>query len=222
METEAFIRSLASSAQPVRRLQPPAWRAVVWFTISLAYAGLIAFFMGLRPDFHAEMAEPRFLIEIGACLLSSMMAAAAAFCAGCPGRPLWERFAPLPFVAIWLASLGEGCWQDWIRSGAGGFHIESDLICLPIIFAIGLVPGVLIFAMIRRGAPIAPYSTTGLAALAAAALAAAALRLTHIPDTSAMVLVWQFGSVAVLSALAAIFGRQLLRWPKRGDITKLA
>ncbi|MGC1863177.1 MAG: NrsF family protein [Methylocystis sp.] len=44
--------------------------------------------------------------------------------------------------------------------------------------------------MIRRGAPIAPMTTTGLATLAATSIAAAALLLFHEQDASVMVLVW--------------------------------
>jgi hypothetical protein len=66
--------------------------------------------------------------------------------------------------------------------------------------------------------PIAPMSAMGLAALAASALAAAALRLVHTVDSSLMVLVWQFGSVVVLTLLEAPFGRLFLRWPTRQEV----
>jgi len=212
MKTEDLIQTLARDAA-VQRLPHPGWRALIWLAISTAYvAGFVAV-MGLRPDIGAKLAEPRFLVEVGAAYMTSMMAAAAAFCAGCPGRPIWERYAPVPFLIIWLASLGEGCWRDWMRAGPDGLTLQPDLICFPMIVAISIVPTLLIFIMIRRAAPIAPIATTGLATLAAAALAAAALRLFHDQDVSIMVLVWQFGSVAVLAGLGALFGRSLLRWP---------
>jgi hypothetical protein len=186
---------------------------MVWLAISTAYvAGFVAV-MGLRPDIAAKLAEPRFLVEVSAAYMTSMMAAAAAFCAGCPGRPVWERFAPLPFLVIWLGSLGEGCWRDWVRSGSDGLTLQPDLFCFPMILAVSIVPTLLIFYMVRRAAPIAPITTTALATLAAAALAAAGLRLFHPQDASVMVLVWQFGSVAVLTGLGALFGQDLLRWP---------
>ena len=82
----------------------------------------------------------------------------------------------------------------------------------PVVKGIGIVPGTLILAMIRRGAPIAPITTVALAMLAAGALGAATVRLFHKQDASVMVLVWQFGSVAVLAALGGLLGRQLLSW----------
>ncbi len=217
MQSEELIRTLAANCPPVQRLPHPGGRALAWFAISLGYVAALVWVMGLRPDIHARLADAPFVVELGAALLTSMMAAAAAFCAGCPGRPIWERFAPVPFLVLWLGSLGEGCRRDWLAYGAAGLAIRPDLVCLPVIMAISLFPGALIFMMVRRGAPIAPISTTGLAALAAAALGAVALRLFHPEDASIMVLIWQFGSVALLAILEAPFGRFLLRWPTRQE-----
>lgn len=213
MQTEDLIRALAADATPVKRLVRPGRRTITWLTISVVYIAAVVLFMGLRPDLSTKLAEPRFLVEVGAAFLTSIMAAAAAFCAGCPGRPLWERLAPLPFLAIWLGSLGEGCWRDWVGSGPDGLTLQLDFLCFPTIVAVSIAPAVLIFSMLRQGAPIAPVATTALGTLAAAALAAAGLRLFHPQDASVMVLVWQFGSVAALAGVGALFGRRLLRWP---------
>jgi hypothetical protein len=180
--------------------------------MSAAYVAAFVWAIGVRPDISDKLADPRFLIEVGAALLTSMMAAAAAFCAGCPGRPLWERFAPLPFLAVWLASLGEGCWRQWIQAGPDGLTLQIDLLCFQNILAVSILPAVVIFVMIRQGAPIAPMSTTGLATLAATALGAAALRIFHTQDVSLMLLIWQFGSVALLAGVGFFVGRRFLRW----------
>lgn len=211
MRTEDLVQSLSDNAKPVRRLAHPAWRTALWLSVSLAYFALVLAIVGLRDDLALKLEDPRFIIEVSAALLTSMMAAAAAFCAGCPGRPLWERFAPFPFLAIWLASLGEGCWRQWVQTGPDG-QLQFDFLCVQIIFALSLLPALLILAMIKRGAPIAPMSTTGLAALAATALGAAVLRLFHAQDVSLMLLVWQFGSVLLLAAIGFLLGRVFLRW----------
>ena len=215
MDTEALLRSLTGDLRPVRRLAPPVRRAMGWFAASLAFALYVAHVVGLRHDLPVLFTDGRFIIEFAAMLLTGLMAAAAAFCAGCPGRPLWERFAPLPFAGLWIASVVFGCWQDLMRSGAAGLAVTPDPICLPTILALSTIPGAVILVMIRRGAPLAPLSTTALAALAALALGAAAMRLTHDGDANVMVLVWQVGSVAVLICAAMLFGRRLLHWPER-------
>lgn len=211
MRTENRVQSLSDNATPVRRLAHPAWRTVLWLSVSLVYFSLVLAIVGLREDLASKLDDPRFIIEVSAALLTSVMAAAAAFCAGCPGRPLWERFAPFPFLAVWLASLGEGCWRQWIQTGPDG-QLQFDFLCVQVIFALSLLPALLILAMIKRGAPIAPMSTTGLATLAATALGAAVLRLFHAQDVSLMLLVWQFGSVLLLAAIGFLLGRVFLRW----------
>lgn len=218
METDQLIRQLSDECTPVRPLSHPARRTAAWFMVSAIYVLAVARFMGLRPDITARLAEWRFVGEVAAAFLTSLMAAAAALCAGCPGRPIWERFAPLPFLALWLGLLGEGCWRDWISIGAEGLAVRQDLMCPPIILAISAGPAVAIFLMVRRGAPLAPLAAMGLAALAAAALAAAALRIVHIEDSSVMVLVWQFGSVALLTGIEALFGDVYIRWTRRDEL----
>lgn len=212
MQTEELIRALAANAAPVHRLAHPAVRAMTWMLLSVVYVAAFVWVAGVRPDLSVKLADPRFQIEVGAALLTSMMAAAAAFCAGCPGRPLWERFAPLPFLAVWLASLGEGCWRQWVQKGPEGLVLQVDLTCFQNITMVSIFPAIVILIMIRQGAPLAPMSTTGLATLAAAALGAAALRLFHTQDMSLMLLVWQLGTVALLAGLGFLLGRFFLRW----------
>ena len=212
MRTEELVKTLAANVAPVTPLPSPHIRMLIWLSISVAYAALVVMLVGLRPDISAKLTDPRFLVEVSAAFMVSMLAAAAAFCAECPGRPLWERFVPVPAIALWLASLGGGCWQAWIQNGPAGLTIVPDLLCFPSIVLVGIVPGILILAMIRRGAPIAPITTMALAMLAVGAFGAATLRLFHTQDASIMVLVWQFGSVAMLAALGGLFGRHFLGW----------
>lgn len=214
IDTEALVGALADCAAPVNRLSSPHARMAKWFMLSLMFAATVVVVMGLRPDIASKLGDTRFLIEVGAAVMTSMLAAGAAFCAGCPGRPIWERFAPLPAVAVWLGSLAYGCWESFIARGTGALALTIDLMCLPYILMVASVPMLLILAMIRRGAPIAPKSATMLAILASTSLGAAALRLFHTEDDCLMVLVWQFGSVALLASAGALLGRSFLRWPQ--------
>ena len=84
--------------------------------------------------------------------------------------------------------------------------------CLPVIMMTGAIPAIAMALMIRRGAPLMPRTTVALGALAAAALANVALRLFHSQDASLMVLVWQFGTVAMVTVLGGGIGNSLLHW----------
>ncbi|MBY0226927.1 MAG: DUF1109 domain-containing protein [Hyphomicrobium sp.] len=212
MRTEDLIDALADKVEPVEPLRHPAARAMGWMIVSFVYLAGLVWLIGPRADIADKLAEPRFVIEIAAALLTSLMAAIAAFCAGCPGRPLWERFAPFPFLAVWLATLGEGCWRQWVQSGPDGLTFNIDLDCFQAIFLASILSALVILVMIRQGAPLAPMSTTGLATLAATAIGAAGLRLFHALDVSVMILVWQFGSVLLLATIGFLAGNRYLKW----------
>lgn len=208
-----LIRRLAQDATPVSRPPPPMVSAMIWFVLAVASALGVVLVMGLRPDFSERLGDPLYLVEVATPLMTSVLAAAAAFCASCPGRPVWERFAPIPPLALWLAALIRHAYLAYSASGQQALLLEIDAGCLPKIALIGMLPAILIVLMLRRGAPIAPITTTVLSALAAASLAASALRLVHVQDASIMILVWHVGSVALIAASASMFGRRLFRWP---------
>ena len=128
MQAEELIKVLAADAKPVRRLSSPMVRLLIWLGISVAYAALVVWLMGVRSDIFLKLADTRFALELAATFMTSVLAAAAAFCTGCPGRPIWERFAPLPAVGIWFWSLGEGCWQTFAASGAEGLSFRLDFV----------------------------------------------------------------------------------------------
>lgn len=217
MQKEDLIRTLAEDCAPVRPLPHPAWRALLWFSVSLCYLAVVVARMHLRPDFAAKLTDSQYALEVAAAFLTSVAAAAGAFCAGSPGRPFWERLAPVPFLLIWIGALGFGGWRDVQAFGLSGLVSHSDIDCLPAIFAMSIPPALLILSMVRRGAPIAPFLTIGLAALAATALAAAGLRLSFKQDAAVSICIWQFGSVVLLTGIASLFGRLLLRWTMRDE-----
>ena len=119
---------------------------------------------------------------------------------------------PLPPLALWLASVGYGCLQDWAQHGPNGLTIRPDWDCLPSATIIGVVPAIAMVVMLRRGAPLLPRLTLTLGGLAVAAIANFGLQFFHFRDATIMVLVWHLGSVAVLSMLAGALGPRILGW----------
>ncbi len=211
-DTESLIRSLARDAPPVRRLPPPHRRVARWLAVALPVIALFGMIMGARPDLGERLAEPEFLLPLVAALATAVCAAHAAFSSCVPGSPPWTLWLPAPPLAVWIGSLGQQCWDHWLRYGPEGVIFRPDPVCLPIIAMVGAIPAAAMVVMARRGAPLAPRLTAFLGALAAAALAYVGLRLVHPQDAAFMVLVWQFGSVAALAVAAGAFGRRLVAW----------
>lgn len=211
MDTEHLILALAEDLRPVRPLAPVSRRLAVWLAIGLAAVVAVVWTMGPRVDLAAKAAEATFVVQQLASLATAVAAAFAAFAAGVPGAPKWKRWLPAAPLGVWMASLGHQCWQEWVRFGAGGMEFRPDFICIPGIALVGLAPALAMVAMLRRGAPFHPRLTVMLGTLAAAALANFGLRLFHPSDAALMVLVWQFGTVVLFTALAGLQGRRLLR-----------
>lgn len=215
MDTQDLIRHLAARAARVRPLPRPWVRAALWLAVSVPYAALIVLMMSPRDDLSVQLANPKFLVEQAAALATAVLAAVAAFAMTVPGHSRAVWLLPLAPLAIWLGSLGRGCLQEWLRKGVEALTLSPDWACFPKIALIGSVPAIAIVAMLRRGAPLRPSATIALAGLAAAALGNVGLRLFHPQDASLMVLVWQVGSVAVLSAVSGAAGSLVLRWPSK-------
>lgn len=215
MQTDKLIQSLAATAHPVRPLANPWARAAVWTAIALPYMALVILVVSPRADLLMKLTEARYLIEQIAAFATGIAAAMAAFASTIPGYSRRVLLLPLLPLAVWLGSLGEGCVETLIRLGPGGFSLQPDWFCLPAIVLVGAIPAVTMVIMLRRGAPLFPYLSAGFGALAAAGLGNFGLRLFHPQDASLMVLVWQFGSVFLLTAVGCCAGRVVLNWRSR-------
>jgi hypothetical protein len=211
-DTDQLIASLAEDARPVRPLPRPGIRTGTWFALAIPYVALMVYVMSPRGDLVAKMSDSHFVVEQLAALTTGITAALAAFATVVPGYSRRIIIAPMVPLAVWLGTLGEGCVADWLRWGPDGLSLQPDWLCLPAIALVGAVPAIVMVAMLRRGAPLAPHTTIALGALAAAGLGNFGLRLFHPQDASVMVLVWQFGTVFVLSVCAGCTGRFILDW----------
>ena len=212
MDTNRLIQHLAEQSGPVRPLAAPWKRTAIWVALAIPYMALVVIVMSPRSDLIAKASDVRFVIELLAALATGIAAAAAAFASTIPGFSRKLLILPAVPGAVWLGSLGQGCVQDWIKYGPVGLSIRPDWFCFPAIVLVGAVPAIAMAFMLRRGAPLTPHTSTALGGLAAAGLGNFGLRLFHTQDASLMVLVWQVGTVVILSVLAGWAGRQLLNW----------
>ena len=219
MHTDEFIRLLAEDCRPVRPLRRPWIRTAEWFLVALLYAVLVGVVVSPRPDLAAKTSDWHFVVEQVLALATGIAAAAAALTMIIPGRS--RNLPALPFLAlsIWFASLGQAYVQDdlggWVRLDPGGLSLHPDWYCVPAIVLVGSVPAIAMTMMLHRGVPLTPHLTAVLGGLAAAALGNFGMRFFCTQDGSLMVLVWQFGTVCVLSILAGCAGHRVLKGTAR-------
>lgn len=212
METDWVAQRIAHGSGGTSRLRTPSIRTAIWLGLAVPYVALVVAVMTLRADIEARLFDPNYLVQQMAALFSGIAAAFAAFASTVPGFDRRALLLPaLPFGA-WIGSLGFGCLRDWLVYGPNGLAIQPDWICFPSVVLVGAVPAIAIAFMLRRGAPLTPHLTTALGGLASVGLGDFGLRLFHTQDASAMLLVWQMGTVFLLTALAGWFGAFLLDW----------
>ncbi len=212
MDTESLIDALSEQAAPVRRLPPPWVRTALWLTPGLVIVAIVVAAVKGVFDPRMVLADPRMVVEEAAALATAIAAALCAFQSTVPGASRRWFWVPVATLAVWLAAVGKGCVDDYIRLGMDGLAVRFDGGCIMPMILIGIVPTVAIVLMLRRGAPLMPRVTLAFAGLAVAALANFGLALFHVGDVSIMVLTWHFGLVVVVSALAGWLGPMVLGW----------
>ena len=211
MRTDDLIERLAAGLAPVRPLPPPWQRTLHWLSAAGVGLACVAFLTTLRPDLAERLHESRFLIELSAIALTAILAATAAFASTVPGSSARLSILPVPVALIWIATLGEGCRRAWIEDGGFGPHFAMDWACVPIMLLAIAPPALVMLAMLRRGAFVAPARSALLGALAMTALGSFGLKLLHEHDTSLLVLTWLLASLATTAALVQVLARTVRR-----------
>lgn len=209
-ETDRLIETLSSGLQPVRRLRPPASRALLWLLV----VGFVALVLIARFANFAVVAErfaqPRVAVECLATALTGVTAIFSAFLLSVPGRSQRWAWLPLPPFLLWLAASGLGCLKNGLSlHGPGGFFGES-FGCLAFIAGASVPLAGGLFWMLRHARPIAPFSVAALGTLGVAATAAFILQFFHPFDVTVIDLALHLAAVAIVMGVGVILRRPLL------------
>jgi len=205
--TEELIHNLSSDLSPVRPLRSPLIRSALWVGILLPYTGLAIVVTALLIKRPIATLDRAFAIEQIFALATGIAAAMAAFASVIPGRSRSYLLWPVFPLAGWLGTLGESCLAAPPPAVTG-----HNLSCFPFIIFLGTAPAIILWKMLRRGAPLTPHMTAGLGALAAAGVGNFCVRMVHQEDVTLMLLVWHVGGVFLLAFLSSMAGRYLLKW----------
>lgn len=207
--TPDLIELLARQASPVRRLRPPVQRAGVWVLVAAAILLLFTALHGVRPDLLERLRQPDFALGIAGALLSGVLAAVAAFQLSLPDRSALWLWLPAPAVALWAATIGYGCLANWVVLPPDAVSFASSMRCLATLVLTSLPLSLVLLVMLRHAAPIRPTEVAICGSLAVSGVAAAALSVFHEIDATAMVLLWNAGTAALIVLTGAAFGRRL-------------
>ena len=207
--TQDLIGSLAANLSPVRRLSPPLLRAAGWLGLAAIVLVLLSIVQGTRPDLLQRLHEPGFAISIAAAALTGALAALAAFAVSVPGRSRLWMLLPLPALAVWLGSVGAQCLTHWVPLDTGSIGLAETARCFATLVLTSLPLSLAMLLMQRHVAVLQSVSTTLMGSLAVAAVTAAALPLFHAFDATLMILIWNFGTGALILAVGGIVSWRL-------------
>lgn len=214
MKTDDMIEQLVGELRPVRRLASPLLRFGRWFTVAALCVGVGVAGFGISPRVGHALRELDFWIGTIATLGLALLSGMGAFVLSVPGaeRRRWTRYLFLLPLGIWAGVVGYALWHatqgftQWSRPLWAGWG------CCRQMYVLAVIPAVLLFAMIRRAAPLRLGWVGVLALLAAAALAACGLQFICPLGTPLHVLVWHVAPTVMLGGVGVLVGRLVLRW----------
>ncbi|MBI3553603.1 MAG: DUF1109 domain-containing protein [Elusimicrobia bacterium] len=213
MKTDDLIKRLSDELEPVRRLDSPSRRALKALAAALLCVGSGVAIAGPRPDLTACATRPAFLTEILLILFAAVSAAVSAFILSVPGleKGRWTRWLPALPVAAWGALLLLRLKKDFAPLDLDTLSAAPGLHCARALLIFCFLPGLVMFAMLRRAAPLKLGWSGSLAALSAVGLAAAGLQFCCLSSDPAHLLCWHFTPMLGLVAVGALLGQWLLR-----------
>jgi hypothetical protein len=209
--TPQLIDALVERAAPVTRLRAPLVRACRWLGCAALVLSVLAAVHGVRTDLLLHLRQPEFMVSLAGALLTGMLAAIAAFLISIPDRSPWWALLPAPALAVWLSTIGYGCLTDWVGMDPAGVRWGETARCFATLLLTSTPLALVMLMMLRHAVLVRTRAVTGLAALAIAALTSFALALDHDLDATVMILIWNLGTAALITAIGGLFGGRMLR-----------
>lgn len=206
MTTEALIRALATQVRPVRPVGHPLVRFGGWVVVSAAWITAVIVAIGVREDLPTASRAPAFALHFGATLALGLAATGVAFAASVPRRHVLAAALTVAGAgASWLALLVVSA----LSTDDG--HVGAGIRCVRNLVAFSVPPGLLLYLMLRRAAPLDRGTVGLIAAVGTAALAHLGTRFVCHNDGALHILAWHSGFVFGMGGVGVLLGRALFK-----------
>jgi hypothetical protein len=217
VRTEDLIQQLAGDVQPVSRLRPVAMRLAGWVVLAAVSFGVVLLLMGVRRSLGDGADRADFAFEAALLIVTALSAAAGALVVSVPGaeRSPVVRWAPvIAATASILWAAGELGYAA--ATGAPTGRLTFAWHCVYKTSSIAAVPGIALFVMVRRAAPLRAVWAGLLAVLATAAVGVLGANVICPNDRPLHMLLWHVAPMMLFAAGGAALGAWLLKWGRWG------
>lgn len=214
MKTEDLVKNLSSSLKPVKTMPHPLLRFLKWLVVVAMCFGAVIPLIGLRHNIEAALLNPHFVIQAILLVTLAITSAMAAFVLSVPRTDAsqWSRWFPIIPATLWAGMIISDLVFAIIAKDSSALLVDFGMACVGDILVLAMVPGVLMFIMIRKAAPTRLGWSGFLALISVAAFGALGSQFMCHKDAPMHLLLWHFLPVAAIAVLGISFGRKLLNW----------
>jgi hypothetical protein len=208
---DRLIGALAADLKPVRRLQPPLLRALIWLALVALVAAVLALFANLPAMWQRLTSVPDMWLAVIGSIATAATAALAAFELSLPDRSRAWALLPLPAAILWVGASGLGCLRAYVLPGTHVADMGETRDCLVFIISLSVPLAAVLIVMLRRACSLTPALTATMAGLACAAAAATLLNFFHPYDAAATDLLVHLAAVGIVVIAVRAFGQRALK-----------
>ena len=208
--TPELVLDLAADLTPVRPIRLSAVCGLWLVLCAINFAGFL-YFLGGSWEPWLERLQSFSFVEAFVLLVCFVLGGATLLASAVPGHPWFRRLLKL-FVSslfLWIGILSAQLFLE-IRP-TSEWDLSGGMPCSVGILSFSALPAFILFAQIKKLAPVRPLLSSLILAFVPFSAAVLAFQ-AHCPDISpSHILVWHYSPLLFLLALSATIGSRILR-----------
>lgn len=206
---DTIINDLSGALKPVKPMAHPAWRALLWAAIVIAYVVGVLLWVGVRHDVALRLVDKQFLYEIASVALIGLSAACASVWLCIPDMRGngWIVAVPAALCAnfvLWMLTMGA---EDLFRLD----HTHWSHCFEEGLFLAG-IPTVVIVVMSMHGSTTRPFTMAAMNTIAGASVASIGLRFSCGIDSMDHAIFYHVLPFVAAGFLIGVFARKIYKW----------
>ncbi|RMG39161.1 MAG: DUF1109 domain-containing protein [Candidatus Dadabacteria bacterium] len=213
-ETSEFIERIVKDGEAVKPVAPPLTRFLFWILSALVLIICGILIIGPRTDLSLIINSKRFILETFLLAVLVVLSGATALSLSIPDESYGRLRIVLPTITLagWLTIITYHLGCNCYVAGYSALNPGPGLRCTAGILMIGIIPGIILFFLIKRAAPVNLRLVGFFSFLSLLAVGALALQFICDNPNPAHVLVWHVLPVVTIAILGSLAGAKLFKW----------